>query len=148
MFLSRFFHTVDAWGLVFLRLGLATIFIAHGGQKLFGLFGGAGLAATLQGFQDNLGIPAPLTFLAIIAEFFGGLGILAGFLTRLAALGISCVMIVAMVKVHGPNGFFLDWYCSGGGHGIEFNLALLAMALTLLFSGPGQASVDRYLSER
>jgi len=143
------FNTVDTWGLLFLRLGLGGIFLAHGGQKLFGWFGGPGFDGTIQYFQQQLGIPMELTVLAMVAEFFGGAGIVVGLFTRLAALGICSVMLVAMVKVHLPNGFFMNWNCSPGqGHGIEFNLALLAMAITLLCSGAGFASFDKWLSSR
>lgn len=143
------FNTVDAWGLVFLRLGLGVIFIAHGGQKIFGWFGGPGFDGTIQYFQQQLGIPMELTVLAMAAEFLGGIGIIVGFLTRLAALGICGVMVVAMFKVHMVNGFFMNWSCAAGqGHGIEFNLALLAMAITLLCSGAGYASFDKWLSSR
>lgn len=143
------FNTVDAWGLVLLRFGLGVIFIAHGGQKVFGWFGGPGFDGTIQYFQQQLGIPMELTVLAMAAEFLGGIGILVGFLTRLAALGICGVMLAAMGKVHLANGFFLNMSCAPGqGHGIEFNLALLAMALTLLCSGAGYASFDKWLSSR
>lgn len=143
------FNTVDAWGLVILRLGLGVIFVAHGGQKIFGWFGGAGFDGTIQYFQQQLGIPMEMTVLAMAAEFLGGIGIIIGFLTRLAALGICGVMVVAMVKVHLVNGFFMNWSCvPGQGHGIEFNLALLAMAVTLLCSGAGYASFDKWLSSR
>lgn len=147
--IGRFFHTIDSVGLVFLRLGLGIIFVAHGSQKLFGWFGGAGYQATIEGFQNLLGIPMQLTLLAMIAEFFGGLAILMGFMTRAAALGLASVMVVAMAKVHWAHGFFLNAQClEGTGHGIEFNLALLAMALTVLFSGPGCWSLDKWISER
>ncbi len=143
------FNTVDAWGLVVLRLGLGTIFIAHGGQKVFGWFGGPGFDATIAYFQQQLGIPMELTVLAMATELLGGIAIILGLLTRLAALGICVVMSVAVFKVHLANGFFLNWGCTPGqGHGIEFNLALLAMALTLLCSGAGYASFDKWLSSR
>jgi len=149
MIMGRIFNTVESKGLIILRLGLGVIFIAHGGQKLFGLFGGSGLEPTLEHFQHALGIPAWLTYLAVITEFFGGLAVLIGILTRLAAMGLCSVMLVAMVKVHLAHGFFLNWSCQQGvGHGLEFNLALFAMALTLAFSGPGLLSLDYWLSQR
>ncbi|WP_432823714.1 DoxX family protein [Trichloromonas sp.] len=149
MGLGRIFNTEDSWGLLLLRLGLGCIFMAHGAQKLFGWFGGAGFQTTIQNFQQGLNIPMELTVLAMIAEFFGGLGVLAGCLTRVAALGLCSVMIVAIVKVHLVNGFFMNWFClEGQGHGIEFNLALLAMSACLVISGGGEASVDKWLSEQ
>jgi putative oxidoreductase len=138
-------HT-DSFALLILRLSLGTIFIAHGSQKLLGVFGGQGLTATFKAFEENLGIPPVLTMLAIIAEFGGGIGVLCGVLTRLSALGIASVMAVALVKVHLANGFFMNMYClSGKGHGIEFNIALLGMALALVLSGGGKWSIDRLL---
>jgi putative oxidoreductase len=130
--------------LLILRLPLGAIFIIHGSQKLLGAFGGQGLTATLNSFEDKLGIPPVLTLLAIIAEFCGGIGVLCGFLTRLSAFGIACVMAVAIYTVTGKNGFFLNASClPGKGSGFEYNLALLGMALSLVLGGGGNWSLDR-----
>jgi putative oxidoreductase len=127
-----------------LRIPLGLIFMAHGSQKLLGLFGGQGLTGTFKMFEEKLGIPPIFTLLAIIAEFGGGFGILAGFLTRLSAAGISAVMCVAIYKIHWASGFFLNINCAvGRGHGVEFNLALLGMALYLLIAGGGRWCLDR-----
>ena len=127
-----------------IRIPLGLIMMAHGSQKLLGIFGGKGLTATLAHFEKGLGIPAIFTLLAIIAEFGGGFGVLSGFLTRLSAAGISAVMLVAMYKVHWANGFFLNMQClAGSGHGIEYNVALLGMALYLMIAGGGQWCLDR-----
>ena len=137
----------DTTGLIaplMLRIPLGLIFMAHGAQKLLGLFDGQGLTATLRAYEEKMGIPPIFTLLAIIAEFGGGFGILTGFLTRLSAAGISAVMLVAMYKIHWAHGFFLA--VSGGvgrGNGIEFNLALLGMALYLLIAGGGRWCLDR-----
>lgn len=148
MGLGKLFNTLDSAGLVVLRLGLALVFIAHGGQKLFGWFGGAGLEASLAHFEQALGIPMAAGLLAMVAEFFGGVGVLLGVLTRVAALGLTTVMAVAMFKVHLPHGFFLNWSCVPElGHGLEFNLALAAMSLTLVITGPGRFSIDKWISE-
>jgi len=122
-----------------LRIPLGLIFMAHGSQKLLGLFGGQGLTATLKNFEVKMGIPPIFTLLAILAEFGGGFGVLTGFLTRLSAAGISAVMMVAIYKVHWGHGFFLN----SSGNGIEYNLALLGMALYLLISGGGRWCLDR-----
>ncbi|MBN2428096.1 MAG: DoxX family protein [Deltaproteobacteria bacterium] len=145
---NNLFSTIDCWGLIFIRLALGAIFMAHGGQKLFGWAGGAGFEGTIQFFETTWGIPMPLTILAMVTEFFGGLAVLLGCLTRLAALGLAAVMGVAIYKVHYIHGFFLNWSCSPDlGHGVEFNVALLAMAITLLFSGAGHLSVDKWLGK-
>lgn len=144
-----FGSAMDSLSPLFLRVPLGVIFMAHGSQKLFGLFGGQGVSATLKTFEEKLGIPPILTILAMIAEFGGGLGVLLGCLTRLSALGIASVMAVAIYKVHLANGFFLNMSCQPGrGHGIEFNIALLGMALSLMFSGGGKWALDRLLWRR
>lgn len=127
-----------------IRLPLGLIMMAHGSQKLLGLFGGPGLTGTFRSFEERLHIPPIFTLLAIIAEFAGGFGILTGFLTRLSAAGVSVVMLAAIYKVHWVNGFFLNMQCvSGRGHGIEYTIALLGMALYLVFAGGGRWCLDR-----
>jgi putative oxidoreductase len=129
-----------------IRIPLGLVFLAHGSQKLFGLFGGSGLTPTFRIFEEKLGIPPIFTLLAIIAEFAGGLGVLTGFLTRVSAAGIASVMAVAIYKVHWANGFFMNTYClPGRGHGIEFPLALLGMAFYLMVAGGGKWCIDRLI---
>jgi len=139
--------TFDATGLLaplMLRIPLGLIFMAHGSQKLLGLFGGSGLTGTFKTFEEKLGIPPIFTLLAIIAEFGGGFGVLTGFLTRLSAAGIAAVMLVAIYKVHWVHGFFLNSACvAGRGHGIEYPVALLGMALYLVLAGGGRWCLDR-----
>jgi putative oxidoreductase len=129
-------HVMSAtdWGLLFLRIGLGVVFFAHGSQKVFGWFGGPGLAATV-GFMGQMGIPAPLAYLAAFTEFFGGLGVLLGLLTRTAALGLAITMLVAIFRVHLPHGFFADK------QGFEYPFALLMIALALIATGPGRFSL-------
>jgi len=142
----------DVTGLIaplMLRIPLGLIFMAHGSQKLLGLFGGQGLSGTFKTFELKLGIPPIFTQLAIIAEFGGGFGVLTGFLTRLSAAGIAAVMMVGIYKVHWVNGFFLNMACvAGRGHGIEYNIALLGMALYLVIAGGGQWCLDRLVFRR
>ncbi len=134
------------WAPLAIRVTLGVIFIAHGGQKLLGLWGGAGLQATFDTFESNMGIPPWLTLTAVLAEFFGGLAVLIGLLTRLASVSLAFVMLVAIFQAHLQHGFFMNWnLVRGVGHGIEFNLALLGMSLGLILSGPGQLSLDRLL---
>lgn len=137
----------DATGLVaplMVRIPLGLIFMAHGSQKLLGMFGGQGLTATFRTFEEKLGIPPIFTLLALVAEFGGGFGVLTGFLTRLSAAGISTVMLVAIYKVHWAHGFFLNMACvPGRGQGIEYDIALLGMALYLVIAGGGRWCLDR-----
>jgi len=130
--------------ILILRLALGAIFVMHGAQKVLGLFGGEGLAVTVQNFQAHLGIPPILGYAASFTEFFGGIALLVGVLTRLAALGIGMTMVVAALKVHLANGFFINWSCEAGkGHGYEYNLALLALAFALVLTGGGAYSIDQ-----
>jgi putative oxidoreductase len=145
-------HPLLSWSLLVIRLTLGIIFIAHGGQKLFGIWGGpccastTGLAVTIQTFEKNMGIPSFLTVLSAAAEFLCGIGVVVGLLTRFAAATLGVIMVVAMIEAHLPHGFFINWQLARGvGHGIEFNVALLGMSLGLLLSGPGKLSLDRLL---
>jgi len=125
-----------------LRLPISIIFMAHGSQKLFGWFGGYGLQGTGQ-WMASIGLePGVLmAFLAGSGEFFGGLFILIGLLTRPAAAVLAFTMIVAIFSTHFSNGLFL----SNGGY--EFGLALLAASVSLAISGAGKLSVDSLLSK-
>lgn len=140
------FDATDLFAPLMLRIPLGLIFMAHGSQKLLGLFGGQGLTGTFKSFEEKMGIPPIFTLLAIIAEFGGGFGILTGFMTRLSAAGISAVMFVAIYKIHWASGFFLNYSCvAGRGHGIEYNIALLGMALYLMIAGGGRWCLDRLI---
>jgi len=129
-----------------LRLVLGVIFFAHGSQKMLGWFGGYGFTGTMGFFTGALHIPALFAFLAIAAEFFGGLGLIFGFLTRIAAFGVFCNMIVAIAMVHQHFGFFLNWTGVQKGEGYEFHLLVLAITVFLMIRGAGAASIDRMLS--
>jgi putative oxidoreductase len=127
---------------VVIRLALGVIFVAHGGQKVFGWWGGPGFNGTIQAFAKQ-GMPAPLTILVMAGELLGGLGVLVGCLTRLAAFGPAIVMLGAILLVHAQNGFFMNWFnAPGRGHGIECNLGYLAMAVSLMMTGGGPLSID------
>jgi putative oxidoreductase len=140
------FGTYPSWSHLVVRLALGIIFFAHGAQKTFGWFGGHGLAATVGGFRA-MGIPPFATVLAAYVECLGGLAMIVGFLVRPAALGLIVDMLVAVAKVHGAHGFFLNFAMTPGrGHGYEFNLALLALALSILIGGAGVLSIDRLLA--
>lgn len=139
----RVLGTNAGWGTVALRVPAGIIFAAHGAQKLFGWFGGYGLEGTGQ-WMDSIGL-APgylMALLAGAAEFFGGLALIAGLLVRPAAAALAVAMVVAIFSVHIDKGLFV------AKNGYEFALALLAIAVALVFSGAGRGSVDRVLSRR
>lgn len=128
--------------LTVIRLVLGLIFFMHGGQKVMGWFGGGGLTATVQA-MTGMGLPAVLVYLVAFGEFLGGIGLLTGTLTRVAAAGITIIMAGAIVTVHRKNGFFINWFMTPGkGHGFEYNLALIAMSLSLILGGGGRCAID------
>ncbi len=146
--LRKLIATDDNTGTTILRLVLGIVFFAHGAQKMLGWFGGQGFSATMGAFTGGMHIPAPLAFLAIAAEFFGGLGLIVGFLTRVAAFGIFCNMVVAVLMVHLPNGFFMNWMGTQKGEGYEYHLLVVAVTVFLMIRGGGAASLDRLLQSR
>jgi putative oxidoreductase len=128
-----------------LRLTLAVVIFPHGAQKVFGWFGGDGFKNTLQFFTSS-GIPTGFALLAIAAEFLGSLGLAVGFLTRVAAFGIACVMRVAIATVHWPHGFFMNWSGTQPGEGFEYHLLALGLAVAVMIMGGGAWSVDGALA--
>jgi putative oxidoreductase len=126
-----------------LRFPIGIIFMAHGAQKLFGWFGGYGLEGTGQWMASiGLGPGVVMAFLAGSAEFFGGLFILLGLLTRPAAVALSFTMLVAIFSVHFANGLFM------ANNGYEFGLALLAASVSLAISGAGKFSLDSKIASK
>src|SRR5437667_8232918 len=135
--------TDDNPATLILRLVLGVVFFAHGAQKLLGWFGGPGFSGSMGMFTGYLHIPVPLAFLAIAAEFFGGLGLILGFLTRIAAFGIAMNMVVAIAMVHSSFGFFMNWTGTQKGEGFEYHLLALAITAFLMIRGAAGFSVDR-----
>lgn len=131
--------------LTLLRLALGVVFFAHGAGKMLGWWGGVGFSATMGFFTHYMHIPSPFAFLAICAEFFGGLGLIVGFLTRIAAFGLLCDMLVALFLVHIHNGFFMNWQGTKHAEGFEFHILALAMLVVVLVRGAGAISIDRLI---
>ena len=118
--------------LLVIRLAVGVIFAAHGSQLLFGALGGPGLSKTVE-------MMGPVGYLVAIGEFFGGLGLIFGFLTRFSAASLIVIMIGAIVKAHWKHGFFLD---KGG---FEYNIALIGLLAAILIAGPGHYAIGRLL---
>ena len=135
---------IASYGPAVLRIVLALVFIAHGGQKLFGLWGGPGLEATA-GFFAQMGLsPAyPLALLVAALEFGGGILLALGAFTVPVAALLAIDMVVAIWKVHLDNGFFINWnLVPVQGHGFEYNLVLIGGLVCLMLAGPGALSID------
>jgi putative oxidoreductase len=144
--MEALFRTHASLAPLILRIGLGIVIFPHGAQKLLGWFGGHGLAATLRQFRDQLQIPVPLALLAILAESLGSLALIVGFVARLAALGIGITMLVAAYTVHVQFGFFMNWFGEKKGHGVEYHLLIIAMCASLIITGAGAASLDRFVA--
>ena len=129
-------HTEDRivveFSLLVVRVIVGIIFFYHGAQKMFGMYGGHGLSATV----EQMG---PIGYLVAIGECFGGLGLILGFLSRFSAASLIVIMIGAIVQVHGKNGFAL------ANQGYEYNLALIGLLLPILLTGPGAFAIGRFL---
>ena len=142
------FATDRDLGSLVIRVTLGIIIFPHGAQKLLGWFGGYGFNGTMGFFTDQLGVPALLALLVILAESLGSLALVAGFLTRLSAFGIGASMTGAILMVHASNGFFMNWYGAQAGEGYEYHLLVLGMALALIIKGGGRYAVDALVAER
>lgn len=135
--LSKWFKGAKEIAPLVIRIVLGVIFIAHGSQKLFGAFGGPGVVGFSM-FMKQLNVNPPLlwAWIVTLTEFLGGFGVLFGLLTRWAGLGLAVNMVVTIILIHGKHGLFAQ----GGGY--EYNLALIALSLALLFWGPGKISFE------
>src|SRR5882762_6737323 len=126
------------WALLVARVVVGVIFMAHGAQKLFGAFGGPGLSAVVQ-------MMGPIGYLVTIGEFFGGLGLALGILSRFSAASIIVIMLGAIAMVHGKVGFFMNWAGNQAGEGFEYHLLAIAALLPVVIAGPGRFAVGRLL---
>jgi putative oxidoreductase len=145
--LRKLMGTTDDYAITILRLLFGIVFFAHGAQKALGWFGGYGFSGTMGFFTKGLGVPAPFAVLAIAAEFLGGLGLLVGLLSRVAAFGIACNMIIAVAMIHIHFGFFANWFGTQKGEGFEFHILAVAIAIVIMIKGSGALSLDRALSK-
>ena len=146
--LKKLMQTDEDVGMLIVRLALGIVMFPHGAQKLLGWFGGGGFAATMQG-MTGMGLPAVIVFLVILFEFFGSLSLISGFLGRVGAFGILCVMLGAVLTVHLPNGFFMNWFGAlpSGSEGFEYHLLVITVALIVTIKGSGALSLDAWLAD-
>jgi len=141
-FMKCLFQTNDKFSYWIPRVILGCVMLPHGAQKLFGWFGGFGFTNTMTYFTQTTGLPWIIAFLIVMGESLGSLGLILGFFTRLSALGLICIMVGAIITVHIPNGFFMNWFGKQAGEGFEYHLLVIGMSIPLLISGGGKYSVD------
>lgn len=144
---QKLFRTSNDLTLTVVRLVLGIVFFMHGAQLVLGWFGGYGYTGSMHFFTQGMGVPAPFAFLAIMAQFLGGIGLIVGLLSRIAAFGIAMDMLVAIFTVHIKVGFFMNWYGMQKGEGYEYHLLALALCLIVFVKGSGAASIDGVISK-
>ena len=135
-------RTNPDWALAIARIVFGVVLFPHGAQKMLGWFGGHGFKNTMQYFTNQVKLPGAVAFLVIVIEFFGSLGLILGLFGRIAAFGIIVVMIGAVMKVHIPHGFFMNWAGNQKGEGFEYHLLAIALALLIVVKGSGALSLD------
>jgi len=144
---QKLLQTSNEFSLTFCRVILGIVFFAHGAQKVLGWFGGFGFSATVAVFA-KFGMPAPLAYFVMFVEFFGGLSMIFGLLSRLGGLGITALMLGAIATVHIHIGFFMNWYGVQKGEGFEYHLLAIALAVLIMVRGAGALSLDRLISSK
>jgi putative oxidoreductase len=145
--LQKLMQTHNDLALALARFILGIVLFAHGAQKVLGWFGGFGITGTVNMFA-KFGMPAGLVYFVMFVEFFGGLSMLFGLLSRLAGLGIVALMLGAIFTVHLQNGFFMNWMGNQKGEGFEFHLLVIAIAVLVMLRGAGALSLDRAISTK
>jgi len=141
-----FFKTDDSWAGLILRVVLGGVIFAHGAQKLLGWYGGSGFEGTMGFFTQKMGLPWLIAFLVIIGESIGSVGLLAGLFTRFTAASFIVIMLGAIMTVHLPQGFFMNWFGQQTGEGFEFHLLVIGMSLALLVVGGGKWALDSLIA--
>jgi putative oxidoreductase len=134
--------TTNSFAPTLARLTLGIVMFPHGAQKVLGWFHGPGFSGAYNSLTQHMHIPAVFAILAIAAEFLGSLGLITGFLSRIAAFGIAVNMCVAIAMVHHANGFFMNWQGDQIGEGYEYHILAIGLALIVMIYGAGKASVD------
>lgn len=129
----------------FIRIALGLVMFPHGAQKVLSWFGGPGPMKTLQTFSA-IGFPVWWTVTLMIFELIGSVLLVAGFLTRLWAIGIGTALAICMFTSHAQYGFFMNWLGRQKGEGFEFHILILGITIALIVRGGGALSVDRTLS--
>lgn len=143
---SKIFATNDDWAGAIVRITIGVIMFPHGAQKMLGWFGGPGFSGEMELFTKTMGLPWIIAFLVIFIEFFGAIGLLLGFASRVWALSMVILMLGIIFSVHLEHGFFMNWFGNQAGEGYEYHLLVIGLSLATVVSGSGKFSLDRKLS--
>lgn len=129
-----------------LRLTLGIIMLPHGAQKLFGLFGGYGYKETMKYFTDNMRLPWIISIAVILIEFFGSVGLILGFGSRIWAALFVLIMFGAIITTNYSNGFFMNWFGTQKGEGFEYHLLVVGACIAIIITGSGKYSIDQLIN--
>lgn len=144
--LNQIFSTSDSWAATIARLTVGLIMLPHGMQKVFGLYGGEGFTKTMKRFTNDMGYPSIIAFLIIFFEFFGAVGLIVGFASRIMAFGIIILMIGAILVAHRQYGYFLNWHNTKEGEGMQFNLLMIGICIVVMILGSGKMGLDNFIN--
>ena len=139
------FGTTDVWFAFVTRMTIGIVLFAHGAQKMLGWFGGGGFNGTMNYFTKQQHLPKFVALMVICVEFFGSLGMILGFATRIWAISIFCLFLGIIFTTPLKQNFFMNWNGSQKGEGYEYHLLMLGLALATLISGGGSWSMDLLL---
>lgn len=139
------FGTTDVWFAFVTRMTIGIVLFAHGAQKMLGWFGGGGFSGTMNYFTKQQHLPKFVALMVICVEFFGSLGMILGFATRIWAISIFCLFLGIIFTTPLKQNFFMNWNGSQKGEGYEYHLLMLGLALATLISGGGSWSMDLLL---
>lgn len=142
---SFLFKTDNSYISLILRLAAGMVMLAHGSQKMFGLFGGYGFTGTMGFFTQTVHLPWIIAFTEIMIEFFGAIALLLGLATRLTGIAFTTILLGIVLTSHIQYGFFMNWFGNQKGEGIEYFIIYTAIAASLIISGGGRFSLDRYI---
>lgn len=139
------FGTENLWVGLILRLSLGFIMLPHGMQKLFGAFGGFGYKATMNFFTESMKLPWIISLAVILIEFFGSVGLVVGFASRIWAAGFIIIMTGAILTTNAKFGLFMNWFGNQEGEGFEYHLLVIGMCIALFIAGSGNYSIDQLI---
>lgn len=139
------FKTEDTYAPLLLRLAAGAVMLVHGSQKVLGLFGGFGFTGTMNFFTETMHLPWLIGFLVIVIEFFGSIALIIGLATKPVSVAITIVALGIVITSRIQYGFFMNWYGTQKGEGVEYFIIYIAITASLVISGGGKFSVDRLI---
>lgn len=143
----KLINTTDSYSQLIARITLGVVIFPHGAQKILGIWGGNGIGPVIDSFSQWFGIPAFITILVALGEFLGGIMLILGLLSRIAAFSVTLIMIGAIYFVVNQH-FFMNWYTQQRGEGFEFHLLAIGLSIIIIIGGAGKFSLDNLINNK